>query len=100
MSNGYVPINEAPSNSVVKVVKLGSERLSDLGIMENSIIKVIVSIPNGPVLVQREDGAFIVLDADAASSTLVSVLSIQQGKHRHRHRWRWGYSHNQDYSGP
>ncbi|WP_291766391.1 FeoA domain-containing protein [Caldivirga sp. UBA161] len=94
MNNAYTPINKAPSNSMVRVVKLGSERLSDLGIMEGYIIKVIVSIPNGPVLVQREDGAFIVLDTDTASNTLVSVLSIQQGKHRHR--WRWRYSHNQD----
>lgn len=88
MSSGYVPVNKVPSNSVVKVVRLGSERLNDLGIMEGSIVKVIVSVPNGPVLVQRGDGAFIVLDTDAASSTLVSILSIQQGKHRHR--WRWG----------
>ncbi len=92
MSNGYVPINKAPSNSIVKVVKLSSERLNDLGIMEGSIVKVIVSIPNGPALVQREDGAFIVLDTDAASNTLALILSIQQGKHRRR--WRWGRLRN------
>ncbi|WP_292000429.1 FeoA domain-containing protein [Caldivirga sp.] len=93
MSNGHIPINEAPSNSVVKVVKLGSERLNDLGIMENSIIKVVVSIPHGPVLVQRDDGAFIVLDTEAASNTLASVLSTQQ-QGKHRYRWRWGRFHN------
>ncbi|MGC9136749.1 FeoA domain-containing protein [Caldivirga sp.] len=92
MSNGHVPINEAPSNSVVKVVKLGSERLNNLGIMENSIIKVVVSIPHGPVLVQRDD-AFIVLDTEAASNTLVSVLSTQQ-QGKHRYRWRRGRFHN------
>jgi ferrous iron transport protein A len=86
-----VPINKAPSGSIVKVTKVSTGRLKDLGIMEGSVVKVLVAMPCGPVLVQREDGAVIVLDTDAASGTLVSVLTTQQvGGHKHRHRHRWG----------
>lgn len=77
-----------PNNSVVKITKVSAERLRDLGIMEGSVVKVLVATPCGPVIIQREDGAIVVLDTEAASSTLVFTLAVQQvGGYRHRYRW-------------
>ena len=88
----YIPINRAPSNSLVRIVKPGSDRLFDLGLMSGSIVRVLISTPCGPVLVQREDRTVIVLDADTASNTLVSIISPSEPA-RHRRRWRLGWSH-------
>lgn len=77
VNNEYIPINRIPNNSLVKIVKLGSDRLIDLGLMTGSVVRVLISTPCGPVLIQREDGSVIVLDADIASSTLVSIVSSQ-----------------------
>jgi ferrous iron transport protein A len=85
-----IPINRVPNNSVVKITKVSTERLRDLGIMEGSVVKVLVATPCGPVIIQREDGAIVVLDTEAASSTLVFTLAVQQvGGYRHRYRWGW-----------
>ncbi|ADY02391.1 hypothetical protein VMUT_2195 [Vulcanisaeta moutnovskia 768-28] len=91
-SNDYLSINSVPNNSIVKIVKVSSERLRDLGLSDGSIVRVLISTPCGPALIQREDGSVIVLDSDAASNTLVSIIMAPQGV-RHRHRWRWGWKH-------
>lgn len=41
--------------------------------MDGTIVKVLISTPCGPVLIQREDGSVIVLDAETASNTLVLI---------------------------
>ncbi|WP_054858059.1 FeoA domain-containing protein [Vulcanisaeta sp. JCM 16159] len=85
-----IPINKAPNNSIVRIVRPGSDRLIDLGLMSGSIVKVLISMPCGPVLAQREDGSVIVLDADTASNTFVTIISMPEPA-RHRHRWRRGW---------
>ena len=89
-----MPINKAPSNSLVKIVKPSNDRLRDLGIMDGTIVKVLISTPCGPVLIQREDGSVIVLDAETASNTLVLITEKPElAGHGRRHRWRWGWKH-------
>ncbi|WP_243679803.1 hypothetical protein [Vulcanisaeta souniana] len=56
VNNEHIPINRAPNNSLVKIVKPSSDRLIDLGLTTGSVVKVLISTPCGPVLVQREDG--------------------------------------------
>ena len=94
MEGEYVPINRAPSNSLVRIIKPGDDRLRDLGVMDGAVVKVLISTPCGPVLIQREDGSVIVLDVETASNTLVLITErLEPAKRGGRRRWRWGWKH-------
>ncbi|MGC9071743.1 MAG: FeoA domain-containing protein [Acidilobus sp.] len=90
MTSELTPINKVPPESVVEIVRLGGERLRDLGLQEGSIVTVTMSVSGGPVLVQKDDGATVVIDSETSLSTLVRVVAAPPGRYRHRRRLRFG----------
>lgn len=65
-----ISLNGVKNGAVVKVVKLPEERLREFGISEGSVIRVIQSIKDGPVVV-GVDGRILVVDSRTASELLV-----------------------------
>jgi len=65
-----VSLNSVPNGAIVKIVKIPDDRLRELGVVENAVVKVIVSIRGGPALV-GVDGRVVVVDSSTASRLLV-----------------------------